>query len=75
MADLTYQLSEPKTENGVTRATAVITKTKIYDRKAFRDRVPRVGDQATVRVEKGVIRSPYVKRNYCGKGAKKNACS
>ncbi len=75
VADLTYQLSEPETVDGVTRAQAVITKTKIYDRKAFRDRVPKVGDQATVRVEKGVIRSPYVKRDYCGKGAKKNACS
>jgi len=75
MADLTYQLSEPRTEDGVTRAQAVVTKAKIYDRKAFRLRVPRVGDEATVKVEKGVIRSPYVKRNYCGAGAKKNACS
>ncbi len=75
VADLTYQLSEPQSEGGVTRAQAVITKVKIFDRKAFRDRVPKVGDQATVRVEKGVIRSPYVKRNYCGQGAKKNACA
>lgn len=75
VADLTYQLSEPKTDGGVTRAKAVITKAKIYDRKAFRDSVPRAGDTATVTVEKGVIRSPFVKRNYCGQGAKKNACS
>jgi len=75
VADVTYQLSEPETEGGISRAQAVITKVKIYDRKAFHDAVPKVGDTGTFRLEKGVIRSPFVKRNYCGAGARKNACS
>jgi hypothetical protein len=75
VADVTYQLSEPETDKGVSTAHAVITKVKVYDRKAFNGHVPHVGDQGTFRLEKGVIRSPFVKRNYCGKGAKKNACS
>ncbi len=75
VADITYQLSEPETADGVSTAQAVITKVKIYDRKAFKGRLPHVGDKATLRLEKGVIRSPYVKRDYCGKGARKNACS
>jgi hypothetical protein len=74
VADITYQLSEPQTEKGVSRAEAVITKVTIYDRKAFRGNVPRVGQKGTFRLEKGVIRSPYVLRNYCGKGAKKGFC-
>ena len=75
VADVTYQLSEPRVENGVARAQAVVTKVKIYDRKAFKDRIPRVGDTAVFRIEKGQVRSPFVKRLYCGNGAKKNACS
>jgi hypothetical protein len=74
VADVTYQLSEPRTENGVSRAQAVVTKVKIYDRKAFRDGVPKVGDQGVFRLEKGQVRSPFVKRLYCGNAAKKNAC-
>ena len=74
VADLTYQLSEPRVEDGVARAQAVITRAKIYDRKAFRDRIPRAGDTGTFRIEKGQVRSPFVKRVYCGQGAKKNAC-
>jgi len=75
VADVTYQLSEPRVEDGVKRADAVITKVKIHDRKAFRDGVPRVGNTGVFRVEKGIVRSPFVKRLYCGSGAKKNACS
>ena len=74
VADVTYQLSEPETEGGVSTAQAVITKVKVYDRKAFRDGPPRVGQTGTFRLEKGVIRSPFVKRNYCGDGAKQGAC-
>ena len=75
VADVTYQLSEPRSENGVATAQAVVTAVKIYDRKAFHDRVPRVGDTGTFRIEGGVVRSPFVKRQYCeGKAAKKGVC-
>jgi hypothetical protein len=75
VADVFYQLSEPETDKGISSAHAVITKIKVYDRKAFNGHVPHVGDQGTFRIEKGVVRSPFVKRDYCGKGARKNACS
>jgi hypothetical protein len=72
VADVTYQLSEPRVDNGVARADAVVTKVKIYNRKAFKDRIPRVGDKGVFRLEKGVVRSPFIKRLYCdGKSAKK----
>jgi hypothetical protein len=74
VADVTYQLSEPETEGGVSQAQAVITKVRVHDRKAFRDRAPRVGDTGTFRLEKGIVRSPFVGRNYCGAGARKGAC-
>ena len=74
VADITYQLSEPQTENGVSSAQAMITKVVIYDRKAFRGNVPRAGQKGTFRLQKGVVRSPFVLRNYCGKGAKKGVC-
>ena len=74
VADLTYQFSEPETEGGVSRAQAVITKAKIYDRKAFRDRPPRVGDTGTFLLQRGVVRSPFVGRNYCGAGSRKGTC-
>jgi hypothetical protein len=72
VADVTYQLSEPRVDNGVAHADAVVTKVKIYNRKAFKDRIPRAGDKGTFRLEKGVVRSPFIKRLYCdGKAAKK----
>jgi hypothetical protein len=72
VADLTYQLSEPRVDNGVAHASALITKAKIYNRKAFKGRIPRAGDTGTFRLEKGVVRSPFIKRLYCdGKNAKK----
>ena len=76
LADVTYQLSEPRVEKGVARAQAVVTKVKIYDRKAFKGaRIPRVGDKGVFRLEKGVVRSPYIGRLYCdGKAAKKGTC-
>jgi hypothetical protein len=75
VADVTYQLSEPRTEKGVSTAQAVITKVKIYDRKAFRGTVPRVGQTGSFRLDKGVVRSPFVLRTYCdGKAAKKGTC-
>jgi hypothetical protein len=76
LADVTYQLSEPRVEKGVARAEAVVTQVKIYDRKTFKGhRIPRVGDKAIFRIEKGVVRSPYIGRLYCdGKAAKKGTC-
>ena len=74
VADVTYQLSEPETDQGISKAQAVITKVKVYDRKAFHGNVPHVGDTGTFRLEKGVIRSPFVKRDYCGQGARKGYC-
>ena len=48
---------------------------KIYDKLAFKGRVPRVGDTGVFRLDKGVVRSPFVKRLYCdGKAAKKGTC-
>ena len=49
-------------------------KVKVYDRKAFRGGPQRVGDAGAFRLERGVIRSPFVQRNYCGAGARKGAC-
>ena len=66
VVDVTYQLSEPETAGGVSRAQAVITKVRLYDRKAFRDR-PQVGDRP-VAAGAGRHRSTFVKRNYCGAG-------
>ena len=76
LADVTYQLSEPRDEKGVARAEAVITKVKIYDRKTFKGhRIPRVGDKGIFRLEKGMVRSPYIGRTYCdAKAAKKGKC-
>jgi hypothetical protein len=75
VADVTYQLSEPRVEKGVARAQAVVTKVKIYDRKAFKGHIPKVGDTGVFRLEKGVVRSPFIKRTYCdGKAAKKGTC-
>jgi hypothetical protein len=75
VADLTYQLSEPRVDNGVAHAQALLTKVKIYNRKAFKGRIPRAGDTGTFRLDKGVVRSPFIKRNYCdGKAAKKGTC-
>ncbi len=75
VADVTYQLSLPRVDNGVAHAEAVVTKVKIYDKKAFKGRVPRVGDTGVFRLDKGVVRSPFVKRLYCdGKAAKKGTC-
>ena len=76
LSDVTYQLSEPRDEKGVARAEAVITKVKVYDRKTFKGhRIPHVGDKAIFRLEKGVVRSPYIGRLYCdGKAAKKGTC-
>lgn len=76
LADVTYQLSEPRVENGVARAQSVVTKVKIYDRKGFKGRaIPHVGDKGVFRLEKGVVRSPYIGKNYCdGKAAKKGTC-
>ena len=75
VADVTYQLSLPRVDNGVAHAQAVVTKVKVYDKKAFKGRVPRVGDTGTFRLVKGVVRSPFVKRLYCdGKAAKKGTC-
>jgi hypothetical protein len=72
VADVTYQLSEPRVDNGVAHADALVTKVKIYNRKAFKDRIPRAGDKGIFRLEKGVVRSPFIKRLYCdGKAAKK----
>ena len=65
VADVTYQLSEPRVEKGVAHAQAIVTKVKIYDRKAFKGRIPRVGDTGTFRLEKGVVRSPFIGRLYC----------
>jgi hypothetical protein len=74
-ADVTYQLSEPRVENGVAHADAVITKVKIYDRKSFKGQVPKVGQTGTFRLVKGVVRTPFVHRQYCdGKAAKKGTC-
>jgi hypothetical protein len=74
-ADVTYQLSEPRVEDGVAHADAVITKVKIYDRKSFKGQVPKVGQTGTFRLVKGVVRSPFVHRLYCdGKAAKKGTC-
>ena len=74
-ADVTYQLSEPRSENGVAHAQAVITKVKIYDRKSFKGQVPKVGQTGTFRLVKGVVRTPFVHRLNCdGKAAKKGTC-
>jgi hypothetical protein len=74
VADITYQLSDPETDGGVSRAQAVITEVRVYDRQAFRNGAPKVGATGTFRLEKGVVRSPFVNRNYCGPGARKGVC-
>jgi hypothetical protein len=75
VADMTYQLSEPRTEKGVSSAKALLTKVKIYNRKWFKGNVPRAGSTGTYRLVKGVVRSPFVNRNYCdAKAAKKGTC-
>jgi hypothetical protein len=75
LADITYQLSEPDTEKGVSTAQAVITKIKVYDRKGFKNRrIPKAGDTGTFRIEKGVVKSPFIGRNYCNGKAKKGTC-
>ncbi len=73
--DLVYQLSDPGTRNGASTATAKVTKAKVYDRKAFKNHPPKVGDTGTLRLRNGVIVTPFVKTNYCdAKAAKKGTC-
>ncbi len=75
VANVTYRLSEPEVDQGVATADAVVVRVKIFDRKAFRGRVPAVGQTGRFKLEKGVVRSPFVLRTYCdAKAAKKGTC-
>lgn len=75
VANVTYRLSEPEVDRGVATADAVVTRVKIFDREAFRGRVPAVGQTGRFRLDEGVVRSPFVLRTYCdAKAAKKGTC-
>ena len=53
----------------------MVTKVKIYDRKAFKGQRPAGRRHRHLPLEKGVVRSPFVKRIYCdAKAAKKGTC-
>lgn len=62
---LTYQLEEPVTKKGLTRAKATITNVKVGKRKLLNGTVPRVGQKGTITLQGGVITPPYLKTNYC----------
>jgi hypothetical protein len=68
---LTYQLTEPVTKDGVTRAQATITNVKVGKRKLLQGSVPKVGKTGTITLRGGVIRPPYFKTNYCDPKSKK----
>jgi hypothetical protein len=74
---LTYQLTDPVADApaGTASAQAKITKVTIGNRKLIKGRVPRVGDTGVIRVNQGIVRSPYLKTSYCSPAkAKKGAC-
>jgi hypothetical protein len=72
---LTYQLTDPVTKGDASSAQAKITKVTLGNRKLIKGRVPKVGDTGVIRVNQGIIRSPYLKTSYCSPAkAKKGAC-
>jgi hypothetical protein len=72
---LTYQLSDPtvtgrktgQKTGGTTTAKAVLTKVKVYDRKAIGGQPPKVGDTGTITFRNGIVTPPYLQTTYCDK--------
>jgi hypothetical protein len=72
---LTYQLEDPVKNAGNATARATIVSVKVGKRKLLEGRVPRVGQKGTFTVRNGVVRPPYLNKNYCNQAAtKRKAC-